>query len=194
MRKAFVGKGSATCWLWNGTSDRQSDAKSDDPPAPKDGTSDVDGKDEGHNCNCNCFVEGTPVAMADGSLKAIEEVRPGDEVTTYNTDTGEQESHTVTALFHKSAQVLLEITVKASGSPGADEQDGAGEPTSGTDSGTDPPAGSEVESFTVTLEHSFWQADEETWTLAGELAAGDELLPRDGESDRDRRGPGAGAG
>lgn len=145
-----------------------------------DGTSSSDGKDGGNN-NCNCFTEGTPVAMADGSTKAIEEVRSGDEVTTYNTDTGEQETHVVTGLFSKSAQVLLEITVDVSGSSGADTQPLAGDPSGDEVSGTDPPSGSEVKSFTVTPEHPFWQADEQTWTLAGDLAVGDELLQRDGD-------------
>ncbi|GIG65921.1 RHS repeat-associated core domain-containing protein [Phytomonospora endophytica] len=165
--------------LKSDTYDRQTDARDDDDPGPKDGTSDTDGKDEQENCNC--FVEGTTVAMGDGSLKAIEEVRPGDEVTTYNTDTGEQETHTVTALFHKSAQVLLEFTVDVSGSPGAEEEERAGDPTSGTVSGTDPPAGSQVETFTVTPEHPFWQVDEQAWVDAGELEAGDGLLRRDGD-------------
>lgn len=89
--------------------------------------------------------------------------------------------HVVTALFNKSAEVLLQITVDVSGSSGADTQPLAGDPAGDEVSGADPPTGSEVESFTVTPEHPFWQADTETWTLAGDLAVGDELLQRDGD-------------
>jgi hypothetical protein len=46
-----------------------------------------------------CFVAGTPVLLADGTTKAIEEVEPGDEVTAYNPETGETELRTVVDAF-----------------------------------------------------------------------------------------------
>jgi hypothetical protein len=57
----------------------------------------------------------------------------------------------------------------------------AGERTAGDVSGTDPPAGPGEQSFTVTPEHPFWEPTQHTWTLAGALEAGDQLLQRDGD-------------
>ena len=114
--------------------------------------------------------------MADGSTKNIEDVEPGDEVITYNTDTGEHETHVVTALFSKQAEVLLEITVTEDTTS---NQDSTGDRVAGEVSGTDPPASSD--SLTVTPEHPFWEPTEETWTPAGDLQPGDHLLQRDGD-------------
>ena len=148
----------------------------DKPKDEPDGKSGDGPKNDDGSHNCNCFTEGTPVAMADGSTKSIEEVEPGDEVVTYNTDTGEQETHVVTALFSKPAEVLVEITVTEDTASG---EDPAGERVAGEVSGTDPPASSG--SLTVTPEHPFWEPVGEAWTPAGDLQPGDRLLQRDGD-------------
>lgn len=44
----------------------------------------------------SCFVAGTPVLMADGSYKMIEEIVAGDKVQSYNIETGEYCEGTVT--------------------------------------------------------------------------------------------------
>ncbi len=38
-----------------------------------------------------CFVAGTPVLLADGTMKSVEDVEVGDEVTAFNPETGETE-------------------------------------------------------------------------------------------------------
>ncbi len=57
-----------------------------------------------------CFVAGTPIAMADGSEKAIEAVAVGDEVLSYDTERGVVVVGTVTQTFvHDDADHLVEI-------------------------------------------------------------------------------------
>lgn len=58
----------------------------------------------GHTIICGptcttCFVAGTPILLADGSTKAIEEVAPGDVVLAYDEETG--------ALAHGMVAALL---------------------------------------------------------------------------------------
>jgi hypothetical protein len=46
----------------------------------------------------DCFVAGTPVLMADGTYKLIEDVESGDKVCSYDTSTGEYVEGTVTEI------------------------------------------------------------------------------------------------
>ncbi|HEC94537.1 MAG TPA: hypothetical protein ENI45_01055, partial [Thermoplasmatales archaeon] len=57
---------------------------------------DSDGNDE------SCFLAGTGIAMADGSLKRIEDIRVGDLVKSYDTVSGEWRVGVVTEVFHHS--------------------------------------------------------------------------------------------
>jgi len=57
-----------------------------------------------------CFAAGTPVTMADGSTKPIEDVNVGDFVMTYNLDSGELESSEVFELQQPIREGLYVIT------------------------------------------------------------------------------------
>jgi ATP-dependent DNA helicase UvrD/PcrA len=61
--------------------------------------------------DCQCLVAGTPVTMADGTLKPIEEVRTGDEVRS-SYGNGEFRPARVTALFKGKDAEGIAITTK----------------------------------------------------------------------------------
>ncbi|MDG4822020.1 DNRLRE domain-containing protein [Asanoa sp. WMMD1127] len=66
----------------------------------------------GGNCLSNSFVPGTAVLMADGSYKAIEEVRVGDEVLATDPELGVSAARPVDALITGTGEKrLVEITV-----------------------------------------------------------------------------------
>lgn len=56
-----------------------------------------------------CFMPGTLVSMADGSIKAIETVEIGDLVVSYNEETGELIENTVERIVSPFRQVIYEI-------------------------------------------------------------------------------------
>ncbi|MFI9461597.1 polymorphic toxin-type HINT domain-containing protein [Streptomyces xiamenensis] len=56
---------------------------------------------------CNSFVEGTLVLMADGTSKPIEEVEVGDEVLATDPETGESSTRTVTAELDSLGEKVL---------------------------------------------------------------------------------------
>lgn len=58
----------------------------------------------------NCFVAGTKIEMADGSVKNIEEVKRGDAVLSWNEKTGEVISTTVGAIRSNTTDKLVEIS------------------------------------------------------------------------------------
>ncbi|WP_259460478.1 Hint domain-containing protein, partial [Propionibacterium australiense] len=63
-----------------------------------------------HNaCNGgNCFVADTPVLMADGTSKPIQDVQAGDEVVAYDPDTDTTQPRTVTRTFvHEQVETLV---------------------------------------------------------------------------------------
>ena len=49
-------------------------------------------------CTCSCFPAGTPISMADGTTKPIEDVRVGDQVLSYDVETDRFVNETVLAL------------------------------------------------------------------------------------------------
>ena len=59
----------------------------------------------------NCFVAGTPVLMADGTLKSIEQVRAGDMVASKDPLTGKQSAKRVLYTFRRLAPVILSLTL-----------------------------------------------------------------------------------
>jgi len=57
-----------------------------------------------------CFLAGTPILMADGSTKPIEEIKVGDKVLAYNEKTGKTQNDKVTELFiHDDVEEYLII-------------------------------------------------------------------------------------
>jgi hypothetical protein len=108
----------------------------------------------------NSFVAGTPVLMADGSSKPIEDVQLGDEVLATDPITGETDAREVTDLITgEGDKELLKITV---------DTDGA--------------AGEKTDVLTATSGHEFWimEGHKSHWTTAKDLMAGDNLRTDDG--------------
>ncbi|MFF5971387.1 polymorphic toxin type 28 domain-containing protein [Streptomyces sp. NPDC012769] len=99
---------------------------------------------------CNSFVEGTDVLMADGTSKAIEDVKVGDKVLATDPETGRTEVETVTAeIKGEGLKHLVKITIDADGKSG--------------------PRTAEV---TATDEHPFWVPELGEWIDATDLKAG----------------------
>lgn len=57
-----------------------------------------------------CFVAGTPVTLADGSVKPIEQIRSGDLVLSRDENTGETASKRVVQTFERQADATLVLT------------------------------------------------------------------------------------
>ncbi|MFE5502725.1 polymorphic toxin-type HINT domain-containing protein [Amycolatopsis japonica] len=106
----------------------------------------------------NSFVPGTPVLLADGSYKPIEQVRLGDQVLATDPVTGLTQSRPVLGLIPgQGLKELVRITVDTDG----DRGDATG-------------------TVTATDEHPFWVADTGRWTDAEDLDRGNLLRAPDG--------------
>ena len=102
-----------------------------------------------------CFVAGTPVQMADGSTKAVEQIRPGDIVQSRDPDSGKTETKKVMQTF--VSQVHSVVTLKLG----------------------DPKTGVVLETLTCTSQHPFYVAGK-GFTPAGQLTVGASLATRSG--------------
>lgn len=94
-----------------------------------------------------CFVGNTEVALTKGRYKAIKDVRVGEEVLSYNTETGEMEHQKVEALVVRE----VEEVVKVRYGPGGNAN------------------------FVATPDHPMWVMQEKRWKNAGDLQPGDSL-------------------
>ncbi|MER7005791.1 Hint domain-containing protein [Dactylosporangium sp. NPDC000555] len=104
---------------------------------------------------CNSLLPGTPVLMADGSTKAIETLRVGDEVLATDPQTGTTESKPVTTTIEGAGdKTLIKVTVDIDGD-----------------------AGDRTATFTATDHHPIWIASESQWRDAVNVPSGDLLLP-----------------
>jgi RHS repeat-associated protein len=101
-------------------------------------------------CHRNSFSGDTPVLMADGTTKAISEVRVGDKVLATEPKTGDTSPRLVTGVIVGEGHKDL-VDVKVEGHV-----------------------------ITATDEHPFWDVDEREWVNAEDLKAGDRLLRPDG--------------
>ncbi|MGC4892039.1 polymorphic toxin-type HINT domain-containing protein, partial [Micromonospora sp. DT227] len=102
----------------------------------------------------NSFAPGTKVLLADGSRKAIERLRVGDEVRSANPLVGVSATgRVVETITGTGVKVLAKVTVDVDGD-----------------------RGTETETLTATWNHPFWNADAKVWTKAGELRRGQSLL------------------
>ncbi|WP_176738273.1 DNRLRE domain-containing protein [Micromonospora pallida] len=109
---------------------------------------------------CNSFTAGTPVLMADGSSRAIEDIRIGDQVLATDPETGRTEARRVEALIvGDGLKALVEVTVD-----------------------TDSEKGSGKGSVVATGGHPFWVEDEGRWIDAEDLRAGNWLRMEDGRA------------
>ncbi|UZN02624.1 polymorphic toxin-type HINT domain-containing protein [Cellulomonas sp. S1-8] len=106
---------------------------------------------------CNSFVPGTGVVMADGSVKAIDDVAVGDTVVAVAADGSRTHRQVVATITGHGAKDLVGLTLVGSGGGG-------------------PPAG---ETITATDGHLFLTAGGE-WVPAKDLQVGDQLVDPDG--------------
>lgn len=104
-----------------------------------------------------CFLAGSRVLMADGTMKEIQDIRPGDVVLSYNLSTGQLVPNTVTALLaHPSPSLDPE------------SQEAGYLVINGT--------------LRVTKGHNLWVANRGLWLRADAVRAGDTLLGPDGNA------------
>ncbi|MEV6491585.1 polymorphic toxin-type HINT domain-containing protein, partial [Actinoplanes sp. NPDC051633] len=113
----------------------------------------------GANCAANSFVPGTSVLMADGTYRAIEDIKVGDEVLATDPELGISAARPVVALIEGSGEKdLVAVTVD-----------------------TDGPAGSASGTVIATDGHPIWAENKGAFVDAGDLAAGDEVRTPDGD-------------
>ncbi len=101
-----------------------------------------------------CFTGDTPVQMADGSTKAISEVRAGDRVRSRDPQTGKEEAKTVTATIKRLASAVVTVSL------------------------TDAKTG-KSETLTCTPEHPLF-VEGSGWVEAGSLGVGSSIVSRAG--------------
>ncbi|WP_328468402.1 HINT domain-containing protein [Actinoplanes sp. NBC_00393] len=107
----------------------------------------------------NSFVPGTPVLLAGGASKPIEDIRVGDLVVATDPVTGVTRPERVLETFTRtSRKVLVDLRV---------DTDGA--------------AGDRTATITATDNHPFWAPNLGEWVEAGDIIAGLELLNASGE-------------
>ncbi|MFE4826695.1 polymorphic toxin-type HINT domain-containing protein [Streptomyces sp. NPDC056672] len=101
-----------------------------------------------------CFLAGTPVLLADGTSKNIEDIEVGDKVLATNPATGETSAQPVTELLPSEGEKKLnELTIT-------------------TAKGN--------KKITATAEHPFWVPKENAWVNAADLKPGTTLSTPDG--------------
>ncbi|MGW4214586.1 RHS repeat-associated core domain-containing protein [Lentzea sp. NPDC004789] len=106
------------------------------------------------SCNAHSFAPATPVVLADGTTKPIEDVQLGDEVLATEPATGETIAQPVTDLHRNVDFDLTDLDVKFT--------DGR------------------VETVRTTWTHPFWDNTEHRWAFASQLVPGHELRTADG--------------
>jgi hypothetical protein len=107
----------------------------------------------------NSFVPGTPVILANGRRKPIEQLRVGDKVLATDPATGRTAAKAVTAtITGRGTKELIDITVDTDGN-----------------------AGSATATISATSHHPFWVPNLRAWISATALAAGMTVQNADGE-------------
>ncbi|PAZ09310.1 hypothetical protein CLM62_47305 [Streptomyces sp. SA15] len=102
------------------------------------------------SCLTNSFTPDTKVLLADGSTKAIKDLKPGDKVQATDPETGTTEAKTIDATIKgKGAKHLVKVTVDTDG-------------TKGTKTST----------VTSTDGHPFWVPELSEWINATDLRTG----------------------
>ncbi|MEH0423277.1 polymorphic toxin-type HINT domain-containing protein [Streptomyces sp. B21-083] len=108
------------------------------------------GSGEGASCSINSFTPETRVLMADGSIKAIKDVKVGDKVMATDPETGETKAQTVTAeIKGEGLKHLVDVTIDTDGEKGTKTAD-----------------------VTATEGHPFWVPELGEWIDASDLRAG----------------------
>ncbi|MEV0326903.1 polymorphic toxin-type HINT domain-containing protein [Micromonospora echinospora] len=112
------------------------------------------------------FDPATLVLLADGTVRPIGDIQPGDEVVATDPETGETSAEPVTQLHVNIDRELTNLTVRGSGAERA-------------------------VTLEATAHHPFWDATDRQWVDAGKLQVGHRLLVHD---DKRLEGDGTGAG
>ncbi|MEV1286102.1 polymorphic toxin-type HINT domain-containing protein [Micromonospora sp. NPDC049679] len=105
-------------------------------------------------CRKHSFAPGTLVLLADGSLRAIEKLKPGDKVVASEPDSGKTEPRTVVATHINHDTDLTDLVITVEG-------------------------GRDV-LVKTTQHHPFWSEDRQNWVHAEELRQGEALLATNG--------------
>ncbi|MFV2198613.1 RHS repeat-associated core domain-containing protein [Nocardiopsis sp. LOL_012] len=125
--------------------------------------------------DCNSFVPGTRVLMADGSTKPIEEVEVGDEVLATDPESGEQTARTVLAtIIGSGAKTLVQVMVDPTTereAPEGEAPEGEESEAGGEHAGVPGPV-AVGDTVIATDEHPFWVPELEEWVDAIDLAPG----------------------
>ncbi|GAA2332444.1 LamG-like jellyroll fold domain-containing protein [Dactylosporangium salmoneum] len=130
------------------------------------------------------FDPGTLVVMADGSAKAIKDVRVGDQVAATDPTSGVTQAEPVTHLFLNHDTELTDLTVRVSVA-----NDRSAAPPSKTllrqvgvsvAAAATLAAGATTSVLHTTAHHPFWDRTTNTFVEAGELQAGHELRTDEG--------------
>ncbi|MFD0520134.1 polymorphic toxin-type HINT domain-containing protein [Paractinoplanes durhamensis] len=127
--------------------------------AAKSGAKGRAARSAGDSCELpgNSFVPGTPVLMADGSRRPIEDVQVDDEVIAVDPETGEAGARPVVAtITGHGEKTLVDITLDSDGDTEADG------------------------SVTATDKHPIWVVTAAAWLDADQLTAGMTLLTDEG--------------
>ncbi len=120
--------------------------------------SDARTKSESCEARTNSFPAGTRVQMADGTTKAIEDVRVGDTVMATDPQTGETRPKKVTAtITTPDDKDFTDLTLTDDANPRG------------------PPA-----TITSTFHHPYWSETRRQWTDAGDLTPGEQLRQPNG--------------
>jgi hypothetical protein len=105
----------------------------------------------GASCSINSFTAGTPVLMADGSQKPIEQVRKGDRVLATDPESGVSSVETVvTPIVHAGPHTMVDVAL------------------------------SDGSSITATDQHPFWDDTVGAFVNAEDLHTGDKVLTSSG--------------
>jgi hypothetical protein len=101
----------------------------------------------------NSFTAGTPVLLANGTSKAIEDIDVGEQILAMDMTTGMNSAQSVLDVITGSgAKDLVDITVDADGT-----------------------SGDATAEITATDKHPFWVADQQVWRNAADLVPGQRL-------------------
>jgi large repetitive protein len=130
-------------------------------------SSEPGGRSPSTSCK-HSFDPTTPVLLADGTTKAIQDVRPGDRVRSTDPENGRDASKPVTLLHHNRDTDLTDVTVV--------DRSGRSSTLHTTD------------------HHPFWDATDRRWVDAAELKVGHRLLVASNGETVEGDGTGAGLG
>ncbi|MEU9001145.1 polymorphic toxin-type HINT domain-containing protein [Streptomyces sp. NPDC048551] len=105
--------------------------------------------------DCQCFLAGTKVLMADGAARNIEDIKAGDEVLSADPRSGEVGKRKISKLIvTENDKQFNRLSIATKGG---------------------------VSELVATHEHPFWSPSEAAWVEAEDLSPGVSLLGRDGE-------------